>query len=393
MKAIYLDNAATSFPKAPGVGEAMKYYIDEVGANINRSSYSSSMDTGMMALSLRQRACNLFGFDDPTHVIITSGATAGLNMVINSYLKGGGHVITSPLEHNAVIRPLNLIRENNKDCFNKKLEIESFPYNLGIDDKYEGLLSLIKENTKAVIMLHSSNVSGEVFDIDKIGEICKENGIDFIVDAAQTGGHIPIDFYKSNISALVLPGHKGLLGPSGIGLVLMSRDFAEKLSPFIGGGTGSVSESEYMPTFLPDKFEAGTPNIPGIYGLEKALEFIENTGIEKIHKNISMLRTSFVKGLRAMNLDDIIKISGSEKRDNSGVVSIDFVGYDNAIIGAKLSSVYKIYTRCGLHCAAMAHNALGNGLRGSVRFSFGYFNTEEEIDITLNSIREILKVS
>jgi possible cysteine desulfurase len=392
MKAIYLDNAATSFPKAPSVGEAMKYYIDEVGANINRSSYSSSMDTGMMALSLRQRACNLFGFDDPTHVIITSGATAGLNMVINSYLKDGGHVITSPLEHNAVIRPLNLIRENNKDYLNKRLEIESFPYNLGIDDKYEGLLSLIKENTKAVIMLHSSNVSGEVFDIDKIGEICKEKGLDFIVDAAQTGGHIPIDFYKSNISALVLPGHKGLLGPSGIGLVLMSRDFADKLSPFISGGTGSVSESEYMPTFLPDKFEAGTPNIPGIYGLEKALEFIENTGIGKIHKNISMLRTSFVKGLRAMNLDEIIRISGSEKRDNSGVVSIDFVGYDNAIIGAKLSSAYKIYTRCGLHCAAMAHNALGNALRGSVRFSFGYFNTEEEIDITLNSIREILKV-
>ena len=392
MKAIYLDNAATSFPKAPSVGEAMKYYIDEVGANINRSSYSSSMDTGMMALSLRQRACNLFGFDDPTHVIITSGATAGLNMVINSYLKDGGHVITSPLEHNAVIRSLTLIRENNKNYLSKRLEIESFPYNLGIDDKYEGLLSLIKENTKAVIMLHSSNVSGEVFDIDKIGEICKEKGIDFIVDAAQTGGHIPIDFYKSNISALVLPGHKGLLGPSGIGLVLMSRDFADKLSPFISGGTGSVSESEYMPTFLPDKFEAGTPNIPGIYGLEKALEFIENTGIGKIHKNISMLRTSFVKGLRAMNLDEIIRISGSEKRDNSGVVSIDFVGYDNAIIGAKLSSAYKIYSRCGLHCAAMAHNALGNALRGSVRFSFGYFNTEEEIDITLNSIREILKV-
>lgn len=393
MKAIYLDNGATSFPKAPSVGDVMKYYIDKVGANINRSSYISSMDTGMTALSLRQRACNIFNFDDPTHVIITPGATAGLNMVINSYLKDGGHVITSPLEHNAVVRPLNLLKENNKYNLEKNLEIESFPYNLGMDDNYEGLLSLIRENTKAVIMLHSSNVSGEVFDINKIGAICKEKDIDFIVDAAQTGGHIPIDFYKANISALVLPGHKGLLGPSGIGLVIMRRDFAEKLSPFISGGTGSVSESEYMPTFLPDKFEAGTPNIPGIYGLEKALEFIEDTGIEKIHKHIYMLRSSFVKGLRNLKLDNIIRISGSEKRDNSGVVSIDFVGYDNAIIGAKLSSTYNIYTRCGLHCAPMAHNALGNGLRGSVRFSFGYFNTEEEIDITLNSIREILKVS
>ena len=392
MKAIYLDNGATSFPKAPSVGDAMKYYIDEVGANINRSSYGPSMDTGMMALSLRQRACNIFRFDDPTHVIITSGATAGLNMVINSYLKDGGHVITSPLEHNAVIRPLNMIKENNKDYPNKRLEIDSFPYNLGIDDNYEGLLSLIKENTKAVIMLHSSNVSGEVFDIDKIGEICKEKGLDFILDAAQTGGHIPIDFYKANLSAVIFPGHKGLLGPSGIGLVLMRRDFAKRLSAFISGGTGSVSESVYMPTFLPDKFEAGTANIPGIYGLEKALEFIENTGIEKIHKHISMLRSSFVTGLRNLKHDNIIRISGSEKRNNSGVVSIDFVGYDNAII-AKLSSTYNIYTRCGLHCAAMAHNALGNGLRGSVRFSFGYFNTMEEIDITLNSIREILKVS
>lgn len=392
MDGIYLDNAATSYPKASGVSSAMKYYIDEIGASINRSTYSSASETGMTALSLRERACRIFNFDDPTHVIITSGATIGLNMVINAYLKDGGHVIISPLEHNAVMRPLNLLEKQHSNHTEFKTYFNEFSYTLGIDGSYNSLSDLIGPDTKAVIMLHSSNVSGEIFDINKIGSICKEKGIDFILDAAQTAGHYPIDFFKSGISALIVPGHKGLMGPQGIGLIMMEKDFAKRLSPFICGGTGSASESEFMPEFMPDKFEAGTPNIPGIYGLEKALEFIENTGVNTLYKHTDMLYKRFITGLYNLKLQDRIKILGKEERDNSGVISLDFTGLDNAIICRELACRYRIFTRCGLHCAPRAHKTLGSGLRGSIRFSFGYYNTPDEIDYAVKAVGDLITV-
>lgn len=389
MDGIYLDNAATSYPKAPGVSAAVKYYIDEIGASINRSTYSSASDTGMTALTLRERACRIFGFDSPAHVVITAGATLGLNMVINSYLKSGGHVIISPLEHNAVIRPLNLLINENKKAASKT-DFSIFPYSAGLNNDYSELEALIRSDTRAIIMLHSSNVSGEIFDINPIGNICRAHGIDFILDAAQTAGHYPIDFYKTGLSALIAPGHKGLMGPQGIGLILMRKDFAQKLAPYICGGTGSVSESELMPEFMPDKFEAGTPNIPGIYGLEKALEFIENIGIRAFNEHSSMLHKRFINNLYELKSKANIKILGKEERDNSGVASIDFIKLDNALVCARLASEYKIFTRCGLHCAPMAHKALGSGLRGSVRFSFGYYNTAEEVDTAVRAISEII---
>ena len=386
MKEIYLDQGATSYPKAPGVGMAMANYIDNIGASMNRGSYGKAMEVGNLAIRLRERACKLFAFQDPGHVIITPGASIGLNMLIMPLFQEGGHVIISPLEHNAVRRPLEMLLQRKEH----PISLSTFPYDLGLDGDFSPLENLIRPDTKAVIMLHASNVSGEVFPVEAIGKICKETGIDFILDASQSGGHIPIDFEKMNLSALVLPGHKGLLGPQGIGLTLLREDFAKKLPPYLFGGTGSVSESLTMPGFMPDKFEPGTPNIPGIYGLEKALQFIEETGVEVIEAYTKQLHQRFLEGLYEIKGKNLIRIPGKEGRENSGVVSIDFCTMDNALVCNRLASRYGIMTRQGLHCAPMAHQCFGTEKSGTVRFSFGFFNRMEEIDRTLLAIQELL---
>lgn len=386
MKEIYLDQGATSYPKAPGVGMAMANYIDNIGASMNRGSYGRAMEVGNLAIRLRERACKLFAFQNPGHVIITPGASIGLNMLIMPLFQEGGHVIISPLEHNAVRRPLEILLQRKEH----PISLSTFPYDLGLDGDFSPLENLIRPNTKAVIMLHASNVSGEVFPVEAIGKICKEKVIDFILDASQSGGHIPIDFEKMNLSALVLPGHKGLLGPQGIGLTLLREGFAKKLPPYLFGGTGSVSESLTMPGFMPDKFEPGTPNIPGIYGLEKALQFIEETGVEVIEAYTKQLHQRFLEGLYEIKGKNLIRIPGKEGRENSGVVSIDFCTMDNAIVCNRLASRYGIMTRQGLHCAPIAHQCFGTEKSGTVRFSFGFFNRMEEIDRTLLAIQEIL---
>ena len=386
MKEIYLDQGATSYPKAPGVGMAMANYIDNIGASINRGSYGKAMEVGNLAIRLRERACKLFAFQNLGHVIITPGASIGLNMLIMPLFQEGGHVIISPLEHNAVRRPLEILLQRKEH----PISLSTFPYDLGLDGDFSPLENLIRPNTKAVIMLHASNVSGEIFPVEAIGKICKEKGIDFILDASQSGGHIPIDFEKMNLSALVLPGHKGLLGPQGIGLTLLREGFAKKLPPYLFGGTGSVSESLTMPGFMPDKFEPGTPNIPGIYGLEKALQFIEETGVEVIEAYTKQLHQRFLEGLYEIKGKNLIRIPGKEGRENSGVVSIDFCTMDNALVCNRLANRYGIMTRQGLHCAPIAHQCFGTEKSGTVRFSFGFFNRMEEIDRTLLAIQEIL---
>ena len=386
MKEIYLDQGATSYPKAPGVGMAMANYIDNIGASINRGSYGKAMEVGNLAIRLRERACKLFAFQNPGHVIITPGASIGLNMLIMPLFQEGGHVIISPLEHNAVRRPLEILLQRKEH----PISLSTFPYDLGLDGDFSPLENLIRPNTKAVIMLHASNVSGEIFPVEAIGKICKEKGIDFILDASQSGGHIPIDFEKMNLSALVLPGHKGLLGPQGIGLTLLREGFAKKLPPYLFGGTGSVSDSLTMPGFMPDKFEPGTPNIPGIYGLEKALQFIEETGVEVIEAYTKQLHQRFLEGLYEIKGKNLIRIPGKEGRENSGVVSIDFCTMDNALVCNRLANRYGIMTRQGLHCAPIAHQCFGTEKSGTVRFSFGFFNRMEEIDRTLLAIQEIL---
>ena len=382
MNTIYLDNAATSFPKPEGVSDAMKNYIDQVGATINRSVYGSAQEAGLVTLRLRQRLKRLFSFPEPvTHVILTPGATWGLNMVIRGFLKPGDHCIVSSMEHNAVMRPL--------------LQLEGVEFDRIMCNR-EGLMDpadveqLIRPNTKLVIMAHGSNVCGSVQDAKAVGEICAKHGIAFVLDAAQTAGHYPIDFQKFRLSALCVPGHKGLLGPSGIGALLMTDGFAKKLDPVIAGGTGSASDSEFLPEYLPDRFESGTPNLPGIYGWEKALEFVENTGVKALREHEMGLCKRFLEGLE--KIEGAALCGTKDERRRVGVISVDFLHRDNAEAAFELETEYGILTRCGLHCAPSAHKTLDTFPRGTVRFSLGFANTEKDVDAALEAIRAVSEV-
>ena len=379
MKTIYLDNAATSFPKPEGVSKAMKTYLDQVGATINRSVYGSAQDAGLVTLQLRERLKKLFHFPEPvTHVILTPGATWGLNIAIKGFLKPGDHCIVSSMEHNAVMRPL--------------LQLEEVEYDR-IPCSREGLLNpgdieaLIRPNTKLLVMAHGSNVCGSVQDAKTVGQICARHGIAFVLDAAQTAGHYPVNFEDFQLSALCVPGHKGLLGPSGIGALLMRDKFAKALDPIIAGGTGSASDSEYLPEYLPDRFESGTPNLPGIYGWEAALRFVESVGVENLRQHEMKLCQRFLEGLESIEGAALCGTMDLDRR--VGVISVDFIHQDNAEAAFRLETEYGILTRCGLHCAPSAHKTLDTFPRGTVRFSLGFSNTEEDVDAALAAIAAI----
>lgn len=377
---VYLDNAATSYPKAPGVASAMADYVEKVGATINRSSYASAQEAGLVTLSLRERLCRLFNHPDPTHAVLTPGATAGLNMVIKGLLRPGDHCLVSSMEHNAVMRPLvQLEREG--------VAFERIPCDAQGRLRLEALPGMIKLNTRLVVMAHGSNVCGTVQDAEAVGKICRERGVPFALDAAQTAGHIEVDFERFGLSALVVPGHKGLLGPQGIGALLLDADFARRLTPLVAGGTGSASDSEELPGWMPDRFESGTPNMPGVYGWEAALGWLENTGIETLENHEKTLSKRFLEGIYGLKN---VKLYGATVHEGrTGVFSVGFLNCDNAEAAWRLEREFGILTRCGLHCAPSAHKTLGSFPEGSVRFSTGWANTEADIDAALSAIAAI----
>ena len=377
---VYLDNAATSYPKAPGVASAMADYVEKVGATINRSSYASAQEAGLVTLSLRERLCRLFNHPDPTHAVLTPGATAGLNMVIKGLLRPGDHCLVSSMEHNAVMRPLvQLEREG--------VVFERIPCDAQGCLRLEALPGMIKLNTRLVVMAHGSNVCGTVQDAEAVGKICRERGVPFALDAAQTAGHIEVDFERFGLAALVVPGHKGLLGPQGIGALLLDADFARRLTPLVAGGTGSASDSEELPDWMPDRFESGTPNMPGVYGWEAALGWLENTGIETLENHEKTLSKRFLEGI--YGLKNVKLYGATVPEGRTGVFSIGFLNCDNAEAAWRLEREFGILTRCGLHCAPSAHKTLGSFPEGSVRFSTGWANTEADIDAALSAIAAI----
>ena len=314
-------------------------------------------------------------------MILTPGATAGLNMVIKGLLKPGDHCIVSSMEHNAVMRPLLQL---------PGVEFDRIPGNReGLIDPAD-VEGLIRPNTRLLIMAHGSNVCGAVQDAEAVGRICAAHNIPFVLDAAQTAGHIDIDFEKWGLSALVAPGHKGLLGPSGIGVLLLKDSFARLLDPLISGGTGSASDSEYLPDYLPDRFESGTPNLPGIYGLEASLRFLKEQGLEALHTQEMALCKRFLDGLKDIPGAAVCGPQGLENR--VGVISLDFIGQDNAEVAYRLETEFGILTRCGLHCAPSAHKTLDTFPRGTVRFSLGFASTEEDVDDALAAIRAVCEL-
>lgn len=379
MDAIYLDNAATSFPKPEGVSDRMKFYLDCVGANVNRSVYTAAQEAGLVTLTLRQRLARLFRFPEPpTHVILTPGATAALNMLISGLLRPGDHCIVSSMEHNAVMRPLLRL---------PGVEVSRIPCDSRGFADVDALPGLFRENTRLVLVAHGSNVCGAVQDAAAIGRICAARGVPFALDAAQTAGHLPIDFQALGLSALAVPGHKGLLGPGGVGALLLRDELAQRLTPLIAGGTGSASDSEYLPPYLPDRFESGTANLPGYYGWEAALRFVEDRGVAALRRHEMALCTRFLDGLTDMEHLRLVGPRDPERR--VGVISVDFLRRDNAEMAYELETRYGILTRCGLHCAPSAHKALGTFPQGTVRFSLGWASTEADVDAALAALRAL----
>ena len=382
MNYIYLDNASTTFPKAPNVANAMADYITNCGININRGSYSLAYDVEDTIYTTRQRLNTLFNGHDPSHVVFTQNVTMSLNMVIKGLLKAGDHVLVSSMEHNAVMRPLTQLLDEG-------ITFDTIPCDSTGSIQMDSIEPLICPNTVALIINHASNVCGTIQPLKSIGPICKAHNLQFIVDAAQTAGVIPIDVKACHIDALCFTGHKGLLGPQGIGGIILTKEMAQTLTPLIAGGTGSFSHLETMPTHMPDAFEAGTLNLPGIIGLNEGLDYIESQGMENIHNHELVLTQSFLEGLQSI---DGINIVGKQNiQDRTAVVSITIDGMDPANIAYELESTYHIMTRVGLHCAPRAHQTLGTYPEGTVRFSFGYANTHKDMESALSALHRIVK--
>ena len=382
MNYIYLDNASTTFPKAPTVATAMSDYITNRGININRGSYALAYDVEDIIYTTRQRLHPLFNGHDPAHVIFTQNVTMSLNMVIKGLLKAGDHVLVSSMEHNAVMRPLTQLLD-------KGITFDTIPCDSTGSIQMDSIEPLIRPNTVALIINHASNVCGTIQPLESIGPICKAHNLQFIVDAAQTAGVIPIDVKACHIDALCFTGHKGLLGPQGIGGIILTKEMAQTLTPLIAGGTGSFSHLETLPTHMPDAFEAGTLNLPGIIGLNEGLDYIESQGMENIHNHELVLTQSFLEGLQSI---DGINIVGKQNiQDRTAVVSITIDGMDPANIAYELESTYHIMTRVGLHCAPRAHQTLGTYPEGTVRFSFGYANTHKDVESALSALHRIVK--
>lgn len=381
MKRIYLDNAATSYPKPPGLGDAVKHFIEDVGENVNRSGYDS-MVAEEIVFETREMLAELFNFPTPENVIFTLNITYGLNFLLKGILQAGDHVVVSSMEHNAVMRPLMQLADQGVELSRVTCDEEGM---LDVED----LVQHIKQNTKMVVLTHASNVSGTILPIEQIGSICKEKGLLFVVDTAQTAGVLDIDFQRLKTDALAFTGHKGLLGPQGIGGFLISQKMAEQMTALVSGGTGSLSEYEEVPPYLPDKLEPGTPNLPGIYGLNEALRYLKEVGLDSIREKESQLAACLLEGLATMERVRIVGPKGIQGR--MAVVSADFLGYDNAQVAYYIQKHHGIRTRCGLHCAPSAHKTLGTFPQGTVRFSPGHFNTKAEMKKTLSAISEALK--
>ena len=379
---IYLDNAATSSPKPRGVSDRMKEYLDQIGAPVNRSVYGAAQEVGLVEYQLRQRLAEVLGFpESPRQVLLTAGATMALNQAIVGFLRPGDHCLVSAMEHNAVMRPLQHLAERGLVTFDR--------VPCGPDGSLDpaDMEPLLRPNTRLVIMVHGSNVCGTVQDAAAVGAVCRRHGIPFVLDAAQTAGHYPVDFAAFGCAALAVPGHKGLLGPSGIGALLVTEEFAGQLTPLLAGGTGSASDSELLPPYLPDRFESGTPNLPGIYGWEAAMAFLQETGVEALRTHESALTARFLAGLK--DLPGVRLCGTTDLRRRVGVLSLDFTGQDNGAVSARLEREFGILTRCGLHCAPSAHRTLGTFPAGTVRFSLGFASTEADVDAALDAIRTI----
>ncbi|MDL2297762.1 aminotransferase class V-fold PLP-dependent enzyme [Synergistaceae bacterium OttesenSCG-928-D05] len=381
---IYMNNAATSWPKPEPVSQAMCNFITEHGANLSRGSASErDIESLDYVFSCRAKLAKLLGGYDranPTYVTLANNITESLNIVIKGYLKPGMRVITTSMEHNAVIRPLRHLEKEGVRVDVIQCSIRGY-----MDPKV--LDSLLEEPADMVVMTHCSNVCGALQDIESAAEICWKRHVPLVLDCAQTAGVVPISASELGLAALCFTGHKGLLGPQGTGGIIWEPGFARKCDAFIEGGTGSFSHEEYQPAQLPDKFESGTPNLPGITGLLAAVSWIEKEGIDKIHAREREIGERLENGLRSIKEVKVLGPSGDTPR--LPVYSLNVKAKDNAFLALDLADIYRIETRPGLHCSPLAHRTLGSFPNGALRLSPGYFTKEDEVDATVEAIKEL----
>ena len=391
---IYMDYACTSFPKPGEVIRAMTDYMTRIGSNVSRSSYETAYEAEEIVYDTRALLCELFHGPDVRNVIFTKNITESLNVLLKGLLKPGDHVLVSAMEHNAVMRPLNQIAVELSDTAQgsreKEITYTRIPCDAEGHLQIQEMEKLLLPSTRAVVMMTASNVSGTLMPVEEVGAFCRKHGLIFIVDSAQTAGTFPIDMEKLGIDALAFTGHKGLLGPQGIGGFILTDALAGQIDPLISGGTGSFSHTEQVPQILPDRFEAGTLNLPGIAGLGASLKFLKERGMDSILTHERQMTQQFLDQIQPLVQGGMLKIAGPESAlERSAVVSVCPTALDPSDLAFRLEKEYGILTRVGLHCAPSAHRSLGTYPSGTVRFSFGWATREDEIETAAQALGEI----
>ena len=389
MQKIYLDQAATSFPKAPGTAEAVCRFMKECGCNVSRGGYEGAYTAEELVYDTRVLLCRLFGGEgaaiDPKRVVFTKNVTESLNVLIRGLLRPGDHVLVSSMEHNAVMRPLVRLEKEG-------IRLTRVPCAADGTLDLKDAEARIEPATKAVVMLHASNVCGTVLPAAGIGALCRARGLRFILDTAQTAGILPIDMEAMGVDALAFTGHKGLLGPQGTGGFIIREEMAAETEPLIAGGTGSISHTEEIPDFLPDRFEAGTLNLPGIAGLHESLLWLLSRPEGSILAHELKLTERFLRGMEELEGEGLLRVAGKhDVKGRTGVVPIVPLHMDPAELAFRLDERYGIATRVGMHCAPSAHRTLGTWPAGAVRFSFGAFNTEDETDEAVRAVAALCR--
>lgn len=376
---IYMDNAATTIHKPEEVRAAVMAAFDTMG-NAGRGASVPALDASRIIYGTREKLARLFHAGDPRRIVFTANSTESLNIALKGLFSGGNHVITTVLEHNSVLRPLYECRENGVE-----LTI------LGCDGKgrisYEEMEAAVQADTKAVVCTHASNLTGNMIELERVGAMAKRHGLLFVVDASQTAGVWPIDVEKMQIDVLCFTGHKSLLGPQGTGGLYVREGVY--IRPLLSGGSGIDTYNEKHPAEMPTALEAGTLNGHGIAGLGAALSWIEKTGMDRIRQRELSLMRRFYNGV--FRIPGVTVYGDLETEKRAPVVSLNILDYDSSEVSDELSTVYGIVTRPGAHCAPLMHRALGTVEQGAVRFSFSFFNTEEEVDLAIEAVRELAR--
>jgi cysteine desulfurase/selenocysteine lyase len=382
-KLIYFDNAATSWPKPPGVAEAMVQFLEEIGANPGRSAHRLANESGRIVYAAREAVCELLHAPDPLQLAWCQNVTEALNLALKGLLRAGDHVVTSSMEHNSVMRPLRAL----EDCGIETTVVPCSPQ--GVLDP-TGVEAALRPKTKLVVLNHASNVVGTVLPVGDVGAICRRRGVLLLVDAAQTAGAYPIDVQADGIDLLAFTGHKSLCGPMGTGgLILGQRVDEQQLQPLIRGGTGSRSEYEVQPDFMPDMYESGTPNAVGLAGLGAGVRWVTAQGVDAVRAHELALTQRLIEGLRGIRGVTVYGTLDAELQ--AATVSFNVQNLQCSEVGQRLDDEYGILCRVGLHCSPAAHKTMGTFPAGTVRFGLSFFNTAEEVDAALQAIEELAR--